>query len=156
MTLLINLEVIMSYPVTYHSESSIFFRFYDHARLAFADKKDIPVHEESNLEVYGDAGLWFVRDLPRAIKKAFTDPKVITVALTIFALIADSLLFYPATTWLALKTVISLIDLSKYLWAIKLGAYLASVESIIALAARALGRFGNEDLMHIFYHPEAV
>lgn len=138
--------------ISYNRDSNLFVRFRDHANLAFSAKQDIPPHTESKLEEYGDAALWFVRDLPRHLKKALTDPKVITVAITVFALLADSLLFYPTTTWVVLKATIALIDITKYLWAVKLATYLISVESIIAMAARTLGRFGNEELMDKFYN----
>ena len=112
------------------------------------------------LEASGNAGLWCVEVLPfkigKLVKEFCKDPRVITIALTAFALLANSYAFYPAAireigkeivdAALALLPLISVEKLKFAAW--------ASSCALIASAGfgRALGRWSNEDLKTAYYN----
>jgi hypothetical protein len=137
--------------VPYSSDSNLFVRFYSHFELGV--RPHVHGHSQSSknvLEKAGDAGLWFVEELPYKVMKIAKDPRVVTIALTALALIVDSFLFYPSTTATTLRAVVDLLPRIPA-WAVRFSAYILSVETIIAYAARAEGRFMNEHLMKRFY-----
>lgn len=149
----------MSIDYKYNSESNIFFRIWDHAAMGLA--KDIGDRQTTPcniVEKAGDGILWTLGTAPRAIKavvKSFQDPRVVTIALTALALIATSLIFYPATTvaaasctFTAIATAIKWVPL----WAVKFSAYLATCATIVGAGLRAGGRFNNKALMKEFYN----
>jgi hypothetical protein len=82
------------------------------------------------------------------------DPKVVTLALTAFAILAASFAFYPITTYVTIKAGIALLP-AVPLWTIRFAAYIATVGTIIATAMRAEGRFLNTELMNNFYTKNA-
>lgn len=133
----------------YNAHASLGQRFQYHIVLGL--KRDIGNRTDCDkniLEKIGDSGLIVIENLPRIVYKITHDPKVITVALTALALVATSFLFYPATTFLTVKTALIIIP---PLWAVRLAGYIATVELILAGACRAEGRFLNTALMKKFY-----
>lgn len=135
----------------YDVNSDLFQKFGSHAVLGL--KKDIGDRANSPknvLETIGDVGLWVVEELPRKISVLFTDPRVVTVALTAFALIATSFVFYPVTTWTFAGEAIALLPHAP-LWAVRFAGYILTVSVILAASCRAQGRFWNAELMNRFY-----
>lgn len=138
----------MANNITYTSDAALPKRFWSHACLGLS--KDIQDHEPNFLEKVGNIGTWPVENLPRIVKNSLTDPKVVTVALTIGSMYLDSMLFYPEETTDTVSTAWSLVPKIPY-WAGKFALYLLSIETIAAYAARAEGRFMNSTLMTAFY-----
>jgi hypothetical protein len=135
----------------YNANSTIFQRFGSHAVLGLSqdigDRTDAP---KNVLERIGDAGLWIVEGLPKKIKVLCTDPRVVTVALTAFALVATSFAFYPIATWTLACDAIALLP-QVPLWAVRFGSYILTVSVILSASCRAQGRFWNGELMNRFY-----
>lgn len=133
------------------NEDSYFFkRFYNHAVLGL--KPTIQAHDKNWIEKIGDYGLTPVEKLPRKILNCVRDPRVITIALTSFALLADSYLFYDKQTVSCLKEAVALLP-SIPLWTVKFAGYLTTVDIIASYGLRAGGRFSNPALMGQFYVP---
>lgn len=137
--------------VSYHEESFLIVRFFKHFSLGV--KPDIGDHERNIIEKVGDAGLWFVEELPRKVVRFCHDPKVVTIALTALALIAVTVGFYPITTYTTINAVILLLPVIPF-WAAKFSVYIATVGLILSTSMRAMGRFVNSDLMNTFYGKE--
>lgn len=114
-------------------------------------KENIGDHDKNILEKMGDAGLWMVEKFPRKIWTIMKDPKVVTIALTAFALLATSFVFYPITTYLLIKAGLALLPTVPY-WAVHLSVYIATISVILSTACRAEGRFLNSKLMNEFYN----
>lgn len=148
----------MSINKTYNPNNQLLYRIRDH--VAFGLSKDIGDREEhprNVAEKVGDAILWTVDLIPRSMKaigKSFQDPRVVTIALTALGLFATSLIFYPATTLIASKLVITAASnllCQVPFWAVKFSTYLTICSSIIGAGLRAGGRFNNASLMNDFY-----
>lgn len=134
--------------VSYVEEGNLLTRFANHFVLGV--KKDIGSHEKNWVEKLGDIGLWMVEELPGKVWRVMKDPKVVTIALTAFAILGASFAFYPSATYLAIKSAILMLP-EIPLWTVRLTAYLSVVGLIISTALRAEGRFLNRDLMDKFY-----
>lgn len=140
--------------VKYDADSWIGSRFYSHFSFGIQkdrskDKgKDIPANL---LEKMGNAGLWPIENLPRKLKELSKDPIIVTIALTAIALFAINLGFYPEITGQLIKDVTIYMIKNVPFWAVKFAVYISLVESTIATAMRACGRFSNEALMDQFY-----
>ncbi len=119
-------------------------RFFSYAKLGL--NKNIQPHEKNLAEKIGDAGLTVVEELPRKVWKFVRDPRVVTIALTAFAMIATSFAFYPATTLAVIKGAITLLPKVPF-WAAKFALYIATISTILSYSLRAQGRFWNEALM---------
>jgi len=134
--------------------------FINHAKLAFnrsagcknegqeAFRTSI---EKNRLEKIGNVMTWHITDGVRKVFRAAKDPRVLTVALTALAMVAASFIFYPATTYLAVKA--TFVFLGKYApWAVmKFSIYAATLLGILGTGVRTLGRFANKTLMNHFY-----
>lgn len=134
--------------VAYAPEANIAARFINHAQ--FGLKSDIRPHDRNVLEKIGDAGLWPIENLPRMTWNAATDPRVMTVGITALAMLADSYAFYPDQTTAYANLAMGLVKQIP-LWAVRFGAYVATMEVIASYGARAEGRFTNKGLMKNFY-----
>lgn len=129
-------------------------RFVNHFLLGV--KENIGPHNKNLLEKVGDLGLWMIEKFPGKVWEKMKDPKVVTLALTSFALLAASFGFYPTATFLAIKGALAVLP-TVPLWAVRFSAYIFTVGVIISTALRAEGRFSNAALMNEFYKsPEAV
>lgn len=140
--------VVFMYP----SDSNVFVRLFSHVSLALRPTVD-EYHtgrEKNILEKIGDTGLWMIEHLPGKIVRVLKDPRVVTFALTVFALIGDSYLFYPTHTTNVLRAVVDILPQIP-VWAPRLALYILSVITILSYAARAEGRFMNKNLMDRFY-----
>ncbi len=135
--------------VNYNKEEWLGSRFVNHFMLGI--QKEIGHHQKNLLEKAGDVGLFFIENIPRKIWQGIKDPRVITIALTAFALLATSFIFYPLLTIAAIKLSFAFLPLIP-LWTLKLSVYLTFVSVILSTAMRAEGRFLNADLMNQFYH----
>jgi hypothetical protein len=134
--------------------------FLNHAALAFVrnagtesqeQRQERENIEKNECERIGDVLAWHVTQLPRHINRAFSDPRVLTIALTALAMIAVTFTFYPVTTFLAVKSI-SVFIVTKTPWLyVKLGTYVLSMLAVLGTGTRALGRFTNKELMHSFY-----
>lgn len=137
--------------VAYHKDSWIGVRFIDNFR--FAIKKDIGSREgcPPNLcERISTIGLWLVEEFPRKAFKALSDPRFVTLAITVLSLEITSLCFYPTMTIDLNKRAIQLLPRIPY-WAVKFATYLVICETIIAYWLRAESRFCNIPLKAAFY-----
>jgi len=148
----------MSLSATYNPNGNVFYRIWDHTVLGLHKDIGSRINAPRNIvEKGGDAVLWTVGLIPRAVKaigKSFQDPRVLTIALTALALFAASLIFYPTATIAATKVVgTAVINLVKHIpfWAVKLSAYIATCTTIVGAGLRAGGRFNNAALMKEFY-----
>lgn len=135
--------------VAYHQNGWLGTRFANHFVLGV--KEDIGAHPKNILEKMGDHGLWIVEKFPAKLWEVMKDPKVVTVALTAFALLATSFAFYPGITYMTVKSALAVLPQIP-LWAVRFSAYISTVGLILATAMRAEGRFLNKDLMDKFYH----
>lgn len=135
-------------PITCSNNSVFPFRFYDHCKLGL--KNEIQAHDKNWTEIVGDKLLWPWQNVPGKLWALVTDPRVVTIAITAFALIANSYMFYPVETPLYLNMAWEVLP-TVPLWTIKFAAYLFCVETIAAYAIRAEGRFWNGKLMDQFY-----
>lgn len=138
----------MSANVSYNSQNYLAVRVWDHLRLGFS--KNIQEHKENILEKAGNAGLWPLENLPRITWDVAKDPRVITVAATALAIVADSYLFYPEETSATVLAACALIPTIPF-WAAKFAIYVQSVGVIASYGARAEGRYINKALMNEFY-----
>lgn len=147
----------MSLNVNYEMNGSTIFRSYNH--LKFAVCRDLgPNREPANkMEIFGNKILNIVGCIPRAIKglnRLCHDPRIVTIALTTFALYVTSLLFYPSTTLSLTKEVlrftVKMAEKIPY-WVVKFAAYIISCTAIIGYGLRAEGRFTNAPLLRQFY-----
>ena len=149
----------MNSPTVYNPDKNIFIRIWDHASLGLASNiGNREKHPPNLIEKSGDAVLWTVGLVPRAIEavsKSLQDPRVVTIALTAFALLSVSLLFYPTSTFaiskLAYLSAIKVIHQVPF-WAVKFSVYIGICASIIGAGLRAGGRFNNANLMKEFYN----
>lgn len=142
--------------IPYSGQSLLPVRFWNHAVLGLT--RNVPKHEwmdKKYIERGGDALLWSVERLPKIIWEKMQDPRVVTVALTAFALLTNSYLFYPAHTITYSLQVIAHLHLPE-LWMVKFAAYIHICSLIIGAASRAYGRFANESLMYRFYQNQIV
>lgn len=144
----------------YDQNSFLIVRFVNHFRLGTAtDLNPYGFTDEVTpnfLEKVGNAGLYIQENLPGKLWGMVKDPRVVTLALTILTLYAESFAFYPSITSSVTKRVINYVIENVPLWAIKFAVYITLVESTISLAMRACGRFNNEQLMQEFYNPKKV
>jgi hypothetical protein len=135
----------------YAANDALLQRFCNH--VAFAVMPTIEGYKDSDkniIEKAGDLGLWAVEKLPNKLWKTIKDPKIVTLSLTIFALLADSFVFYPSKTTQVLKTGFALLPTIPF-WSVRLSLYILSVQTILATFLRAEGRFLNEELKNRFY-----
>ncbi len=146
--------------IKHDCEANAGSRFINHWQFAVTGEQDLRGGEgcPANLvEKAGDGILHVIGSTPRSIKwmgKQFQDPRVVTIALTIIALIVISFIFYPITSALIAKAACIFIgqQLAQIpLWTIRLAAYLLTCTTIVGYGARATGRFANADLMKAFY-----
>lgn len=93
--------------VAYSSERNIAVRFFNHACLGL--QKNIQVHTQNPMERIGNAGLWPLENIPRIALNGIKDPRVVTVALTSLAMLADSYGFYPEETTVWVKAAWALL-----------------------------------------------
>ena len=141
----------------YYANDQLIARFINHANFATAKYLGDERAPSNIVEKVGNGILKAASLLPKGLKaigKAFKDPRVVTIALTVLALLAVSFAFYPSTTYLATKAVCLFIgEMIKHIpfWAVKLSAYILTCSSIIGFGLRAEGRFTNSDLMKQFY-----
>lgn len=112
-------------------------------------KEDIGLHDKHVLEKVGDVGLWMVEKFPRKVWHVMKDPRVVTLALTSFALLGTSFVFYPTASYHAVKSAIALLP-KVPLWTVRLSAYIVTCALIVATTCRAEGRFRNSKLMDEF------
>lgn len=134
--------------VPYSTEHSIAVRFYNHACLGL--QKNIQAPNRNLMERIGDAGLWPLENIPRMALDVFKEPRVVTVALTSLAMLADSYGFYPVETTVWVKAAWALLP-SVPFWAVKFSSYICTVEIISSYGLRAEGRFTDKKLMDQFY-----
>lgn len=149
--------------ITNDTNGPFYKQIYNHVILGLSS--EIEDHEQKDknfVEKAGDIGLWPLENFPRVVRwlcSQAKDPKVVTLALGILALIANSYLFYPLTTHLVLKAswsfTVSLIPQIP-LWAAKFAAYIFSCQVIVSAVARAEGRFLNKELMDKFNQTNIV
>lgn len=145
--------------VQYNSNYSLPSRFISHFILGV--KTNIRTQEDEHAipknlcERTGDLYLWTVEHLPRHIWNGLKEPRVVTIVLTTFALIATSFAFYPVTTALMMKIAIATIPCPP-LWAVKFALYLHTCSLIVSTALRAEGRFTNRQLMESFYQAHRI
>lgn len=140
--------------IHYDSNDWLHNRFISH--FSFGTTSDISAYQSENvqpniIEKAGNVGLWMLENLPRKVWEAAKDPRVLTIALTALALFTITLTFYPVVTFLAVKDIVVLIFTNTPFWAIKFAIYIGLVETTIACALRAYGRFCNKALMDNFY-----
>ena len=134
--------------ITYSSDNNIAVRCYNHARLGL--QKDIQKHDPNLMEKFGNIGLWPLENLPRMTLNAITDPRVVTIALTSLAMLADSYGFYPEETTAGVQAAWALLPTVPF-WTVKFATYIATIETIGSYGMRAEGRFINKELMGKFY-----
>lgn len=79
------------------------------------------------------------------------DARVVTIATTAFALLANSFLFYPVKTFVKMKAFCHWLPMPPF-WAVRFASYLSTCALIVAYGLRAYGRFSNHELMNQFYH----
>lgn len=140
-------------PAAQYNNLSLPVKFFHNLKWGLCSELEVE-YKKNKAEVLGDKGLWFIRDVPRYVKNFITDPRVVTVALTALALVADSFLFYPTTTLYTLKAAYAFLPHIP-LWAVKFACYIVTVETIISAFLRAQGRFFNEQLMAKLKNPAA-
>jgi hypothetical protein len=143
----------MTAAVPYYPEDNLWGHFVSHAHLGLS--KHIQPHRMTIPERIGNIILWTVEDMPGLLWDKIKDARVVTVAMTALALLANSFLFYPTKTWLNLKAFIRWIP-KPPLWAIRFASYIFTCALIIGYGLRAYGRFSNHELMNEFYHPRAA
>lgn len=135
-------------PIRVNAQDPLMVRFWNHAQLGLS--KNIQEHKRNWVEKTGDAILWTVEDFPGIAWGKMKEPRVVTVALTQMALIANSFLFYPSQSWEVTKNVIHWLPLPS-LATIRFGVYVSTCSLIIGASLRAYGRFSNQELMANFY-----
>lgn len=138
--------------IPYHENDGLWSHFVDHVHLGLS--KNIQPHRANVTEKIGDAILWTVEDFPGIAWKAIKEARVVTVALTALALLANSFLFYPFKTLANLKAFYQWLPLPP-LWAVRFSTYIFTCALILGYGLRAFGRFSNHELMNEFYHPHA-
>jgi len=139
--------------VNYQANAWLGTRFINH--FALGVKEDIGSHNKNVMEKMGDLGLWMVEKFPGKVWNLMKDPRVVTVALTGFALLAASAAFYPTATYLGIKAGLALLPAIPAA-SVRLTAYICTVGLIISTALRAEGRFINSELMDRFYQRPAL
>lgn len=142
--------------VFYDDSRWIGSRFIDN--LVFAVKPDLGDRGDmapNLLEKTGNAGLWLIEKLPGLVWEKVKDPRFVSLALTILALGAVSLAFYPITTVLTIKAAVVLLPTIP-LWALKFSAYLLTCATIVSYGIRAQGRFWNMPLYTAFLNNRPV
>lgn len=125
--------------------------FINNAKLAFV--YDVTLldnlrgynHRPNLLEAFGQVAIWHITDFPRLVYQSISDPRVLTVVLTIFAHIAVQFAFYPAISMDTARMIIQLLIPEP--WKIKLALYILTQITVFGYGSRALGRFTNADLM---------
>ena len=140
----------MSYSVAYRPEASLWSHFVSHAQLGLS--KEVQPHETNLCERIGNAICWTAEELPTHIWERLTTPRVVTVATTTFAMIANSFLFYPSQTLMHLRDFFRWLPLPP-LWAVRFSTYIYTSALILGYGMRAFGRFSNTELMNTFYRP---
>jgi hypothetical protein len=141
----------------YHADNHLFSRFLNHAHFGITRDLGDERAQPNAIEKAGNGILKITGMLPKSIKaigKAFKDPRVVTVALTVIALLTTSFAFYPTTTYLASKAICTFAaTLIKQIpfWAVRMSAYLMTCTAIVGFGLRAEGRFTNAPLMKQFY-----
>jgi hypothetical protein len=144
----------------YNPNSFLITRFVNHFKLGTTS--DLTPYNFSNevkqnfLEQVGNAGLYIQENLPGKFWGLVRDPRVVTIALTILTLYAESFAFYPSITSSVTKKAVNFIIEKAPLWAVKFAIYITLVESTFSLAMRACGRFNNEQIMQQFYKPNTL
>jgi len=143
--------------IEYSNNDNIVFRFISHYKLG--TQSDLSEYYKGDvqpnlIERIGDVGLWMLENIPRKVWQMATEPRVVTIALTAMTLFSITLAFYPVTTYLATYDVVVFVVTNTPFWAVKLAVYIALVETTIAKALRAYGRFSNQALMDKFYQPQ--
>ena len=138
----------MHLNTNYNPNSSFSSRFISHAQLGIC-KETLP-HEANLIEKLGDSLLWSFEELPQYVWEKISEPRVATVGLTSFALLSNSILFYPSATWACAKSFFNWIPLPS-LSTIRLTSYLYTSSLILGYGLRAFGRFSNPALMNEFY-----
>jgi len=131
----------------YDVNDNIVQRFYNLAMIATAHDNGYQ-YEKNKGEKIADDMLWHIEKLPYKIKDFVTDPKVATIALATFAILAVSLTFYPFLTAFYLKEVVLMVFFPPA-WAVRLALYLLSVETIVGYTIRAESRFFNQNLLQV-------
>jgi len=101
-------------------------------------------YKETKIERAGQFLVKNVASWPVHIFKFATDRRVLTIAFAALALVATSFAFYPAMTTLVLHKAVVLISKIVIGESIKFGLWSWACTSIIAIAARAFGRFDNK------------
>lgn len=142
----------MTIAIPYHSEDGLWGHFISHAQLGLSHH--IQPHQVNLFERLGDMILWSAEDLPQIILRQLKDVRVVTVALTAFALLANSFLFYPVKTWLKMKNFYHWLPLPPF-WAVRFAGYIYTCALIMGYGLRAFGRFSNHELMKEFYSDSA-
>lgn len=93
---------------------------------------------------------WPVYEFRNHFVRSITDPRFVTICLTLIAMIVTALLFYPSTTWDILLNTLGWI-VSHINWSyVRFGLWILSEVTIFGLGIRAFGRFSNQKLME--YH----
>lgn len=152
--------------VEYNPARSWPVRIIDQAKFSLA--RDIGNHPRDNiggiLETAGDFGLWFIEVLPKKVlslaKKVITDPRIVTIGLTSLALLTNSYIFYPQTTYLytqaAVKVIVSYIPaISAETLKFSAWAFMTAMISSAGFG-RALGRWMNNDLREAYYQLQSA
>ncbi len=134
----------MQVKISIDSNAMLPTRFFSYAKLGLY--KFIQDHEKNQVEKLADVGLYAVEEFPKKIIKMLRDPRIVTIALTAFAMIATSFTFYPKHTTIHVKAAIALFPEIPY-WAAKFTVYVATMTTIFLYSLRAQGRFWNEALM---------
>lgn len=124
-------------------------RFQSNFRFAIhKESSDLRTNTPPNqIERIGNWFSWFVYEFKSILHTTLTDPRFITVFLTLFVMTLTALLFYPSTTWNILEdTGRWIIDHINWSY-VRFTLWLVSELTILGLGLRAFGRFSNRKLM---------
>lgn len=116
-------------------------------------RKNIQPHDKNRIEKIGDTVLWLIEGFPRVVRNKLTEPKVLTVGITLFSLYINTLIFYFSKTMSLTLRFFRWFPVPPF-WAVRFGAYSFTSLLIIGFALRAYGRFSNEPLMRQFEEPQ--
>jgi hypothetical protein len=131
--------------------------FVNHGKLALARDAGrytgVGDYKKNGSEKLGDKLLFASTTIPSQLRRWLTNPQVVTVLLTLAALILVTLLFYPIQTAERIVDVINWIfdHVKMIAQQLRLFFYILSVSQVIGLGIRSFGRFGNKALMGGWY-----
>lgn len=143
----------MNLDANYRANSYLIVRVYDN--LKFATRSEIgnrAANAQPNwCEKLGNAQLWMLENMPGKIRSVTTDPRFVTLAITLLALYGTSYGFYRQITRdLTREAIKALPEISTKV--LRFAAYLFTVNSILGYHNRAQGRFWNTALTNQFWN----